>query len=102
MMSRIVIGHDVIDAAHHDCDCDQSAHDNRYCQPIHCFAFLPLKVSGLQPERTLTTLARACGRNLATIPPASVVMAQRNCRRPATRYTIPDGGSFIASGGALR
>jgi hypothetical protein len=63
--------------------------------------FQPLNVSGLQPERALTTLARACGRNLATIPPAGAIVVQRNCRRPR-RGTNSDGGPFIASGGALR
>ena len=47
----------------------------------------------------LSSPATTAANNL---PPACAIVVQRNCRRPATRYTIPDGGSFIASGGALR
>lgn len=36
-----------------------------------------------------------------TLPPASVVMAQRNCGQPVIG-TNPAGRPFIASGGALR
>lgn len=57
------------------------------------------RVGGSNPSPgSMTSPATTAANNL---PPASVVMAQRNCRRPTIR-NASDGGSFIASGGTLR